>query len=283
MLLGPDFDGFFVDAVDVLRPYLTDIVCLGGCANALYRFHRVAAGVPFGFVGTKDVDMGVPQRLPPDGRPPVAELMSNIGFRELTCGDADDAVIKYGPRHESSPVDLEFLCGKSGLSRTDQNRAALSVQEGLYAQPLRYLEMLMFNTWDVSLERVPGLERVHDVTVRVPNPAAYVVAKILIRRENRPLAAMQKDCFYIYEISVLFRDAMDSIRMEYDRLAPCAPKWKRRFAQDAQRLFSATTSEGPVSAVHVYRDLGASSQNTIEVTEEMVQRSVARLLSAMME
>ena len=76
--------------------------------------------------------MGVPQKLELADRPPVAKLMYDIGFKELTCGDADEAVIKYGPKDGDRPVDLEFLCGKSGLSTEDQERAAYAVQEGLY-------------------------------------------------------------------------------------------------------------------------------------------------------
>ena len=193
MLQDPDFDAFFVDAVDVLRPYLDDLICLGGCANALYRFHDLASDVAWGYLGTKDVDMGVPQALPLADRPPIAELMERINFKELMRGDADDVVIKYGPKDKESPVDLEFLCGLSGLSRKDQRRASYPVQEGLYAQPLRYLEMSFGYPWRVALSRVPGFERLRDVEIRVPNPAAYVVSKVLIRQEQRKPASMQKD------------------------------------------------------------------------------------------
>jgi hypothetical protein len=103
-------------------------------------------------------------------------------------GNAEDAVIKYGPADKDSPVDLEFLCGKSGLSRKDQEHAAYAVQDGLYAQPLKYLEMSLNNTWQVSLSRVPGFERLRNVRVKVPNPAAYVVSKVLIRGEQRKAA-----------------------------------------------------------------------------------------------
>ncbi len=41
MLLGKDFDEFFVDTIKALRPYLDEVVCLGGCANALYRKARM--------------------------------------------------------------------------------------------------------------------------------------------------------------------------------------------------------------------------------------------------
>jgi hypothetical protein len=283
MLLGKDFDEFFAGTIQAIRPYLGDIVCLGGCANLLYRFHDLASDVNWGYLGTMDVDMGVPQELELSERPPMAELMKNAGYRELTCGDANEAVIKYGPGDEDSAVDLEFLCGKSGLSKKDQASAAYPVQDGLYAQPLRYLELSLHNAWDISLGRVPGFEHLQGTSVRVPNPAAYVVSKILIRDEQRKPKSMNKDCFYIYEVSVIFRDAREAIREEYDRLEPCASRWKKRFAETARTIFSSETAEGPVSAARVYRDLGALSGEEFPVTEEMVFRSVDQLLSAMLD
>jgi len=281
-LLGDEFDTFFADAIGALQPYLDEIVCVGGCANALYRFHEHASDVTWDFLGTMDFDAAVPQPLPLKDRPPVAKLMDDIGFKELTCGNSDDAVIKYGPDDDNSAVDLEFLCDLSGLSKTDQSRAAVSVQEGLYAQPLRYLAMSLNNTWRIDLGKVPGFRKLKGVTVQVPNPAAYVVSKILIRGEKRKPASMEKDCFYIYEVSTVFRNAFDGIREEYDRLTPCVPKWKKRFACDAQSLFESEHSEGPVSAVGLYRELGELKGETFDLTEEIVCRSVNRMLDALL-
>lgn len=281
-LLGADFDDFFADAIDALRPYLDDIVCIGGCANALYRFHDLASVVMWGHLGTKDVDTGVPQKLPLDGRPPVSRLMDDIGFKEMTVGNADEAVVKYGPEDENSTADLEFLCDLSGLPKADQERAAVSVQEGLYAQPLRYLAMSMQNNWRVDLGRASGFERFKGTIIKVPNPAAYVVSKVLIRGEQRKPASMEKDCFYIYEVSVVFRDALDAIRKEYDRLQPCTPKWKKRFAKDARALFGSQAAEGPVRAVGVYRDLGQLRGESFDINEEIVYRSVSKMLDAIL-
>lgn len=73
------------------------------------------------------------------------------------------------------------------------------------------------------------------------------------------------------------------IREEYDRLQPCTPKWKKRFAHEARELFGSDTAAGPVSAVGVYRDLGQLRGESFDVNEEIVQRSVAKILDAMLE
>jgi hypothetical protein len=280
-LLGIDSDRFFADAVNALQPYLDQVVCIGGCANALYRFHDLASEVMWGYLGTKDTDMAVPPSIPFDNRPPIAKLMEDVGFKELIRGNAEEAVIKYGRDDDESAAELEFLCDVSGLPKVDQDRAAVSVQDGLYAQPLRYIGMSLRNTWRIDLARVSGFEQFEAVEIRIPNPAAYIVSKVLIRGEKRKAASKAKDCFYIYEVSVVFRDALNAIREEYDRLEPCAPRWKRRFECDARSLFKSVYSEGPVSAVGVYKELGELRGMDFTLTEEIVVRSVNRLLDAL--
>jgi hypothetical protein len=39
-LISKEYDSFFASVMVTLRPYLDEIVCMGGCANALYRFHE---------------------------------------------------------------------------------------------------------------------------------------------------------------------------------------------------------------------------------------------------
>ena len=45
MLMGKEFDPFFAQIVRTLGPYLDDVLCIGGCANALYRFHDLASPI----------------------------------------------------------------------------------------------------------------------------------------------------------------------------------------------------------------------------------------------
>lgn len=283
MLLGSDFDAFFIRAVRALAPYLGDVLCVGGCANALYRHHRHAGSVPWGYIGTKDMDVALPLRLPDEGRPPIAALMAEVGFREKTFGTEKEPVVKYVPANEDAAADLEFLCDLSGLPG---GRAALpvshAVQDGLLAQPLRYLSVLFSRPWVVDLRRVPGFDDVRDLAVKVPNPAAYVLQKILIRDQRRSVASAEKDCFYIYEVSVVFRDAYDAVREEYRGLSQCSPKWKRRFEAEARKLFCAEDAEGPLSVVDIAQDSATAVDFGDAIpTAEAVCRSVNRLLDAM--
>ena len=55
----PTFDRFFRKLVETLNPYLGELVCIGGCANALYRHHPHAAEDGPAYLGTMDVDWAV--------------------------------------------------------------------------------------------------------------------------------------------------------------------------------------------------------------------------------
>jgi len=283
MLLGPDFDALFMRAVRGLEPYLRDVLCVGGCANALYRRHHYANSVPWGYIGTKDMDIALPRKLPEAGRPSIGALMAAIHFEERTLGTAKEPVVKYVPVGEDMAADLEFLCDLSGLpGGRDTQRVSHAVQNGLQAQPLRYLNILFSHPWVIEMRLVPGLDDVKDLTVQVPNPAAYVFQKILIRDQQRTVASMEKDCFYIYEVSVLFRHALAAIQEEYRRLSPCSPNWKRRFEAEARKLFGSEDAEGPLSVVDIVHDSATALNFGDSVpTTEGVFRSVNRLLDEM--
>jgi len=279
--IDPEFDNFFAKTISALEPYLDNIVCVGGCATALYRYHKYASRVPWDFLGTMDLDVAVPQILPLNNRPPIAELMNNIGLKEIFCGNKNDAVIKYAPSDRKNSADIEFLCDLSGLPQKDQNRAAIKVQKGFSAQPLRYLAMSLENTWNLKLKVIPEFQNLKDLTIQVPNPAAYIVSKILVRDEKRKPEFFQKDCFYIYEVSTTFRNSFTKIHNEYNKLSPCTNRWKKRFEQNARTLFADEYSEGTVNAMGVYKDLGELKHPNFELTEEIVCRSVNKMLDYM--
>jgi hypothetical protein len=280
--ISSEFDSVFKKAISALQPYLNDIVCIGGCATALYRYHKLSNNVPWDFIGTFDFDAAVPQKLSQINRAPVAEIMRDAGFTEKSYGTGNMPVIKYVQGDSNNAVDIEFLCDISGLSRKKQKLASIEVQEGLTAQPLRYLAMSLENTWSVQLATIPDFRDLKNISVKVPNPAAYIVSKVLVGDEKRSLSSFKKDCFYIYEVSTIFRNAPYELHKEYDRLSPCTPNWKRRFRENARNLYATESSEGVVNAVDVFRAIGELQHNDFELTEEIVCRSVNKMLDALL-
>lgn len=281
------FDEFFKRAAKAVAPYADSLVCIGGCANALYRHHQLATKPWPLYLGTMDVDWATPQRLAiPASTKSVSELMKAGGFVEEFLGTSSTPIIKYHFSEKVPPAEVEFLCPLSGLkgSRNSRTQVSSQIQPGLYAQPLRYLELLLQRPWQVSMDGIAGFEDVAGLYVRVPNPSAYVVQKILIREQGRPAEDLAKDCYYIYEISVIFRQAMDRLHEEYQAIQTSSPawsKWAKTFRVSFQRLFSAENAEGPSSAVRVHESTGSVRQAGELVTPRMVHLSVQKLITAL--
>ena len=60
------------------------------------------------------------------------------------------------------------------------------VQDGLTAQQLRYLDLLLHEPLEVDAGQVDGLAIEEPLMVRVPNPATYVLQKALIHEAVLP-------------------------------------------------------------------------------------------------
>jgi hypothetical protein len=279
------FDSMFADVVKTLKPYLSDLVCIGGCANALYRYHENASDTSLPFLGTKDIDWASPQRIPEKNRKPLAELLIESGFEEEIFGADDLPVVKYVHKDEPQAGDIEFLCPRSGLPGArskDGTSSSHPVQRGLMAQPLHYLELLQCRTWEIELGRIPEFVVLQGVRIRVPNPAAYVIQKVLISRQRRGVQSAAKDCYYIYEVSVVFRDFLDILAQESAALREKFEPWIRNFSRKAGKLFSGSDSEGPLSVLRVFNDAHASFGGSAgSLTPEMAWRSVEKLLVAL--
>lgn len=279
MLRDPAFDKFFLSTVQTLKPYLSDIICIGGCANALYRIHEAASSPVPDYLGTKDIDWAVPSRLAAREGKSLSDLMKKAGFVEELHGTQAHPVVKYRSGNETVAAEIEFLCPLSGMRGGRQNdNAAVEVQTGLMAQPLRYLDVLTRNPWMVDLGKAPEFRKFKGVLVRVPNPAAYVVQKILIRDQRRKLEFKAKDCYYIYEVSVVFRDNLAALRAEYEKLQTLPGPWLKRFAKSIHILFKDEHSEGPTSALDVYESAG---MGTPQITADMINRSVGKMLNSL--
>jgi len=279
--MGADCEKFFAHVVEAVRPYLNDLLFIGGMANALYRHHELAKTIPWEFLGTKDVDVAAPSPLPPMRRRLLYDLVLEADFEVVLEGTGDKCCEKYVLKGNQFDADLEFLCPLSGArgARGREGGGSLNIQKGLRAQPLQYLEVLFRNPWEMDVGEIDGLSSLKGTTVRVPNPAAYVMQKILIRDQRRKAQSKAKDCFYIYEISAIFRDDLDRIAGEYARLPGIHTKWRDSFEREIPRLFGSVHSEGVRSALRVFEDSGKNVSHN-KLNEVIIMRSVGKLIDA---
>lgn len=285
-LISKDFDEFFLWVIRAIEPYLPDLVIAGGCANALYRHHAQSTATLIPKPMTKDLDLACePSSLGLAGRRPLGDLIRQAGLKPKLLGQTNPPVMKFTLEGSETGPEVELLCPMVGAPRwTGEGEAqAIALQDGgVTAQPLRYLDLLLFDPWVMDLARVPGFDGMTGMPeIRIPQPLAYVMQKVLSRDEpGRMPAKREKDCYYIYETSVVFRDALGSIAAALPAIQCRFPDpWIGRFIREMESLFRSPQSEGPVSAARVARASAVGLTGAPRIDEEMVHASVDRSLS----
>lgn len=282
MLIGNEFDPFFFKTMMALRAYARDFVCVGGCANALYRYHAASSPASLAFAGTNDIDLAVATKVPVRSGRTIAEAMLDAGMEERHYGTSREAVVKYVPKETKIAADIEFLCSATGLPGSRGGKSvpvSYEVQSHLMAQPLRYLELLLHCPWSIDAGGVGGMKDLAGIQIQIPNPAAYVMQKILIQDEGRKRDDIAKDCYYIFEISVVFREAMSVVRKEFESIQEIFPaKWVTRFQSRMAALFRDEYAEGTTMAARIYEDIRAGGTEGTPVDEAVISASVRRMI-----
>jgi len=85
------------------------------------------------------------------------------------------------------------------------------------AQKLRYVDLLLVRPWTVTLTRKAGVAITQSRIVRIPNPAAYIVQKMLVL-PRRPPDKQAKEILYVHDTFALFSDALDTLSSEWGAL-----------------------------------------------------------------
>jgi hypothetical protein len=288
MLISAEYDAFLVKSVLAVRPYLNRLILVGGCASALYAYHQAASGGLRAMV-TGDIDIASADQLPITSQDkPLAQLLAEAGFEEESASEGNPPVVKYVSGDVAGGFDLEFLCPLRGHreDRRPEQGSGVRIQSDIVATPLQYLEILLINPWPVDLARMdPSASGEILPRVQLPNPASYIVQKLLIRDRCREEAARRKDCYYIYNLSVMFRDAADKIAQEYRNLEKRVhPGWLQKFKRVFADTFASPLADGPVSAVTVHQaspdHVREAKEKNFTVSADSVCQSVKRLFPA---
>lgn len=229
-------------AIEVLAPYLDEIVIVGGWVPFLYRrYGQMPSRHPS--LRTMDIDVVVPRHVEERGRPTINELLSSAGYEARVYG-SDVPVVKY---ELTSPVtEIEFLMPQVGRP----SKAALAVQHGLTAQALRYLQILLENTKKIEInDTIYGSDI--SLVVRVPSPGAFIYQKglTLSRRHSK----VSKDLYYIFNLLDSSRELRDSIPVEINSLqSQYAARWFRSFIRNLNKYFPESGAEGPALVATQY-------------------------------
>jgi hypothetical protein len=209
----------FARLLDALRPWLNELVIVGGWAHRLHRFHSLAHPQTYAVVGTKDADVAFSAGTSFDGD--IAAALRRAGFREDLSGDHRPPITQYRLESEDDGFSAEFLVPLLGseIKRGGRRDVTLATA-GITAQKLRHLDLLLLETWHVRLSRDVEVPVAGPVDVRLPNPASFIAQRILIYKERAPSRRAQ-DALYIHDALELFGGELPLLRSLWrERIRP---------------------------------------------------------------
>src|SRR5438094_97304 len=147
----------FARLVDAIRPWVGQLVIVGGWAHRLYRFHHRASVPGYAPLRTRDADLAFSLDAPPTGD--VLSALSDAGFY------------------------AEFLAPLQGRgSRRSGEPDATVSHAGITAQKLRHINLLLTAPWSIGVARDIGVPIEGTLKLLVPNPVSFIVQKILIQK-----------------------------------------------------------------------------------------------------
>lgn len=183
-------------ALQTLEPYLGDLVLCGAWAWYLYR--RCLGPdrwMPAEF--TRDLDCIGPERLPVRGSL-LFDRLEAESFEWVPRGsDTPPAAHFAWPNHERPEIEIEFLVPRRG----DGSKRIVELQQGITAQALRHLDILMDSPLELIIDDASPVAS--DLEFRgsiwLPTMGHFVIQKALIhaRREHDDQV---KDVFYVFDL-----------------------------------------------------------------------------------
>ncbi len=140
----------FARLVTVLRPWLGQLVVVGGWAHRLHRFHRLATPPDHLPLRTRDTDLAFSPDEALAGN--LRTALTEAGFAEELFGDDAPPATHYRLGDEDAGFYAEFLTPLhgSGLKRDGKPDATMS-KAGITAQKMRHLEALLVSPWSVRV------------------------------------------------------------------------------------------------------------------------------------
>lgn len=202
---------YFVRLIEALEPWLDQVVVIGGWAHRLYRAHPLAQPLDYEPLGTFDADVAMPSQLPSTAEK-IRDRLLDKGFKEDLKGDTQPPVVHYFVEAGNSGFFAEFLTPLIGSEVNREGKRNITERiSGISAQKLRHLELLLESPWEVAISPANGFPISSVRRIRIPNPAAFLVQKILIH-EKRDHAKRAKDVLYIHDTIETFGGNLAPIR-----------------------------------------------------------------------
>ena len=232
----PDFQRL----VEALRPFLPDVVVVGGWAHRLFARHPLAVPVDFQPLTTDDADIALPRRLPARAIN-LGDRLKEAGFNAEMKGEDRPPVTHY--RLGEGEFYVEFLAPKTGDGhRRSGGRDATARVQGVVAQKLPHIDLLLASPWSVTMSVAPASGQ-DPVNLLIPNPAAYLAQKLLVL-PDRTKEKQANDIVYIHDTLMMFAESLPALASVWVSMKPQLTKKQIRNTARAIRRSLARLTTG---------------------------------------
>ena len=206
-----------------LRPYLDDVVIIGGWVPYLYRRYGGFASWTAGFSLTAEVDVLVDRPLSAGERPTVPEILRASGFHPTS--DVGRGAVWLGDVAAGERV--EFLVPHTGTAHQQGMVVPIALQGGMGAISLPGLELLRRYRRRLPIP-IATPDGGDELQVWVPLLGAYVVNKActFLRRQthaegDNPKRA--KDLLYLRDIAAAGPEVVEHVTRDLRQLRKDRP------------------------------------------------------------
>jgi hypothetical protein len=247
----------FGQAIDALAPYLEDLVIVGGWAHRLMRLHLLASSSAASPLMTLDADIAAPQRLSSRGQS-IRQLLLDHDFDEELSGSATPPKARY-TLEAGNGFSVEFITPVlGGALRRDGSPGAIATIQGVSAERLRHVDLLLLAPWEVEVPVQQDGATSIEMAVQICNPVSYLAQKILILPARR-LPKQGKDVLYIHDTMLMFGGAFDELRALWltEIRRHLARKALRQVLDASEELFG-VVADRSLHASQVAREAGRS-------------------------
>jgi len=237
--MSNQFKSEFFETLSIIKDYLPDIVIAGGWAPLIY-YHYLLSDKTRVPLRTVDIDIVVPGKLRKRKSKTIDTLLTEAGFKTRFKSRHQPPVISYEGKIGDFDAEIEFLTHR----RSARDGQVAVVQDGLHAQMLRFINILLENNITLDIDDYKMSEGIL-LQVRVPTLGAFIFQKgLTFPRRTRPIKKA-KDLYYIFDILANCENLHQQILEEIVSFNDVYPaSWFKQFKRYLSLNFSDVDKDG---------------------------------------